>query len=45
MDPSKVILQIGDEKLTAAEFDAYVSDLPAQNQAMVRGERSASSPS
>jgi peptidyl-prolyl cis-trans isomerase C len=39
VDPNKVILQIGDEKLTAAEFDAYVSDLPAQNQAMVRSQR------
>lgn len=34
-----MILQVGDEKLTAAEFDAYVSDLPAQNQALVRSQR------
>jgi peptidyl-prolyl cis-trans isomerase C len=39
VDPNKVILQVGDEKLTAAEFDAYVSDLPAQNQALVRSQR------
>src|SRR3954471_5135254 len=39
VDPNKIVLQIGDEKLTAAEFDAYVSDLPPQNQATVRGPR------
>jgi peptidyl-prolyl cis-trans isomerase C len=39
VDPNKIVLQIGDEKLTAAEFDAYVSDLPAKDQAAVRADR------
>ena len=35
--PDKVILTIGDEKMTAAEFDQLVDALPPQAQAQVRG--------
>jgi len=36
-DPNKVILTIGAEKLTAADYDAVVNSLPQQYQAMARG--------
>jgi peptidyl-prolyl cis-trans isomerase C len=36
-DPNKVVLTIGTEKLTAADYDAVVSSLPQQYQAMARG--------
>ena len=35
--PDKVILTIGEEKITAAEFDQLVDALPPQAQAQVRG--------
>jgi len=36
-DPNKVVLTIGAEKLTAADYDAVVNSLPQQYQAMARG--------
>jgi peptidyl-prolyl cis-trans isomerase C len=36
-DPDKVVATIGDEKMTAAQFDAIVDGLPQQYQAQVRG--------
>ena len=38
VDPAKVILQVGDDKLTAGEFEAMIADLPAQQQSFVRSE-------
>jgi len=36
-DPDKVVLQVGSEKMTVADFNNFVAALPAQVQAMVRG--------
>jgi peptidyl-prolyl cis-trans isomerase C len=36
-DPNKVILTIGDEKITAAQYDQMVNALPAQYQKAARG--------
>ena len=36
-DPKKVVLVIGSEQLTAAQFDALVEALPAQYQSYARG--------
>jgi peptidyl-prolyl cis-trans isomerase C len=35
--PDKVILTIGDEKMTVAEFDEFIDALPEQYKAMARG--------
>jgi peptidyl-prolyl cis-trans isomerase C len=35
--PDRVVLTVGDQKITAAEFDAVVETLPEQARAMVRG--------
>jgi parvulin-like peptidyl-prolyl isomerase len=37
--PNKVVLTIGDEKITAAEFDQIIEALPEQARAQVRGPR------
>lgn len=37
VDPEKVVLTIGEQKITAGEFDAFVSDLPPQYQQMAQG--------
>ena len=37
VDPNKVVLSVGDFKMTAGEFDAIISTLPADTQAMARG--------
>jgi peptidyl-prolyl cis-trans isomerase C len=37
LDPNRVVATIGDEKLTAAQFDAIVDGLPQQYQTQVRG--------
>lgn len=37
VDPNKVVLQIGDDKLTAAQYDDLVSSLPEQYQQYARG--------
>jgi peptidyl-prolyl cis-trans isomerase C len=37
LDPNRVIATIGDEKMTAAQFDSIVEGLPQQYQAQVRG--------
>lgn len=37
VDPATVVLTVGDQKITAAEFDAFLSDLPPQYQEMARG--------
>jgi len=36
-DPNKVVLTIGDEKITEAQYDELLSSLPAQYQTMARG--------
>lgn len=36
-DPNKVVLQIGDEKITAAQYDQLVNALPQQYQKAARG--------
>jgi peptidyl-prolyl cis-trans isomerase C len=36
-DPNKVIMTIGDEKITAAQYDQLVNALPAQYQKAARG--------
>lgn len=36
--PDAVVLSVGDEKITAAEFDAFIADLPPQVQMMAQGE-------
>lgn len=36
-DPNKVILQVGKEKMTAAEYEAFISSLPPQVQQMASG--------
>lgn len=35
--PEEVVLQVGDEKITAKDFDDFVSDLPPQVQMMAQG--------
>ena len=35
--PDAVVLTVGDEKITAAEFDGIISDLPPQYQALAQG--------
>jgi peptidyl-prolyl cis-trans isomerase C len=37
--PNKVVLTIGDEKITAGEFDQIIEALPEQSRAQVRGAR------
>jgi parvulin-like peptidyl-prolyl isomerase len=37
--PNKVVLTIGDEKITAGEFDQLIEALPEQARAQVRGPR------
>jgi peptidyl-prolyl cis-trans isomerase C len=36
VDPGKVVITVGDEKVTAGDFDGLISDLPAEQQAVVR---------
>ena len=36
-DPNKVVLTIGDQKITAGQYEALLSALPAQYQASARG--------
>ena len=36
-DPNKVVLTIGDQKITAAQYDELVASLPAQYQTAARG--------
>jgi peptidyl-prolyl cis-trans isomerase C len=36
-DPDKVVLTVGDQKVTEAQFDDMVNSLPAQYQQMARG--------
>jgi parvulin-like peptidyl-prolyl isomerase len=36
-DPNKVVLTVGTQKITAAEYDEFVSSLPTQYQAYARG--------
>ena len=38
IDPDKVVITVGSEKLTAGDVDAFISDLPADQQAVVRSE-------
>ena len=35
VDPAKVVITIGDVKITAGEFNTYIADLPAEQQAQV----------
>lgn len=35
--PQEIVLQVGDEKVTAKDFDDFVSDLPPQVQMMAQG--------
>ncbi len=37
VDPNKVVLTVGDQKITAGEFNAFIADLPPQYQAMAQG--------
>jgi peptidyl-prolyl cis-trans isomerase C len=37
--PNKVVLTVGDEKITAAQFDQIIEALPEQARAQVRGPR------
>lgn len=37
LPPEHVIASVGDEKITVADFEAFVADLPPRDQAMVRG--------
>jgi peptidyl-prolyl cis-trans isomerase C len=37
VDPNKVILSVGDSKMTAAEFDAFLAELPPDVQMMAKG--------
>jgi len=39
VDPNKVILTIGSEKITAGQYEALVDALPAQYQSVARGPR------
>ena len=36
-DPNKVVLTIGDEKITEAQFDDMVNSIPAQYRQTARG--------
>lgn len=36
-DPNKVVLQVGDSKMTAGEFESFINNLPPEVQAMARG--------
>lgn len=36
-DPNKVVMTVGDEKVTAGEYEALIASLPAQYQAAARG--------
>ena len=36
-DPNKVVLTVGDLKITAAQYDDIINSLPAQAQAQIRG--------
>jgi peptidyl-prolyl cis-trans isomerase C len=36
-DPNKVVLQVGDSKMTVGEYENFVANLPAEVQAMARG--------
>jgi peptidyl-prolyl cis-trans isomerase C len=36
VDPNKVVLTIGDEKVTAGQVEALIADLPAQQQQLLR---------
>ncbi len=36
-DPNKVVLSVGDLKITAAQYDDIINTLPAQAQAQIRG--------
>jgi parvulin-like peptidyl-prolyl isomerase len=36
-DPNKVVLSVGDLKITAAQYDDIINSLPAQAQASIRG--------
>jgi peptidyl-prolyl cis-trans isomerase C len=38
VDPNKIIITAGDQKITASEFDAWIKLLPAETQAIARGE-------
>jgi parvulin-like peptidyl-prolyl isomerase len=38
IDPEKVVIRVGGEKLTADEVDAFISNLPPDQQAMLRSE-------
>ncbi len=38
VDPGKVVITVGDEKVTAADFDGFVSELPADQQAVARSD-------
>src|SRR5688572_3159681 len=37
VDPNKVVLSVGDFKMTAGEFEAIISTLPPETQVMARG--------
>jgi peptidyl-prolyl cis-trans isomerase C len=37
MTPDHILVQVGDEKLTYADFEAFIADLPPREQAMARG--------
>ena len=37
-DPDKVVITVGGEKLTAGDVDAFISDLPPDQQSVVRSE-------
>lgn len=37
VDPNKVILEVGTEKMTVAEFNSFIEALPAEIQPMARG--------
>lgn len=37
VDPNKVVLEVGDSKMTAGEFENFVAALPPEIQAMARG--------
>ncbi len=37
VDPAKVVLTVGDQKITAADFNAFIADLPPQYQQMAQG--------
>jgi peptidyl-prolyl cis-trans isomerase C len=37
VNPDRVVLRVGDETMTAAQFDEFVSDLPPQVQEAARG--------